>query len=91
MIHNRRDEIFAQAEKAAKKMGHRLGKWAPTFDNQCLKCGMIIHCNNIIAPTDGPDLRGSVLLNRCSGNLDGGYFESDKGIGHNKPATVTVV
>jgi len=91
LVHQRRDEVYRRAEKAAEQLGHTLGKWSQTHTNYCRRCGHNVQAHNIMAPSDGPDFSGIALAIKCSCRLNNERFApEDKLEDINKPAKITV-
>lgn len=70
LVKQRRNFLQGKAEKIAQKLGHVLGEWDVMNCSRCRKCGDIVHINNILAPSDGPDFEGRAILSSCRVHFD---------------------
>ena len=68
-----KNELRKKAEIICKDNGHILFPWTCMNSTLCRKCGKTVYLHNVHGQTDGPDMEGAALVNKCNVNFDGDY------------------
>ena len=70
-VNNKRDIIRQKAEKLATDQGHILFPWTCMNSSLCRKCGRTVYLHNIHGSSDGPDIDGRAVTQKCDVCFDG--------------------